>query len=232
MNAPAERPHGLSLLREPFEPHLIGKLPKPLRKDAQKGHCDECGGYHGLPAIHLDYVGHAALTHRLLDADPNWTWEPLSVGPEGLPMLDDFGGLWIKLTVCGVTRLGYGDAGNKSGADAIKETIGDALRNAAMRFGAALDLWHKGDLHPRTEADDEDRRRPAHSKGNERIPTTAQRIADEIIEAIQADLELRVVEKYTAACDDSERLADAVWARLSKRERDYVTEALNKAGGR
>ncbi|HEX7822877.1 MAG TPA: hypothetical protein VF463_19950 [Sphingobium sp.] len=23
-----------------------------------------------------------------------------------------------------------------------KEVIGDALRNAAMRFGAALDLWH------------------------------------------------------------------------------------------
>ena len=29
----------------------------------------------------------------------------------------------------------------------MKERIGDALRNAAMRFGAALDLWHKGDLH-------------------------------------------------------------------------------------
>jgi hypothetical protein len=29
----------------------------------------------------------------------------------------------------------------------MKEIIGDALRNAAMRFGAALDLWHKGDLH-------------------------------------------------------------------------------------
>lgn len=34
-----------------------------------------------------------------------------------------------------------------SGGDAVKEVIGDALRNAAMRFGAALDLWHKGDLH-------------------------------------------------------------------------------------
>ena len=36
----------------------------------------------------------------------------------------------------------------KSGGDAMKEIIGDALRNAAMRFGAALDLWHKGELHP------------------------------------------------------------------------------------
>ena len=41
----------------------------------------------------------------------------------------------------------------KSGGDAIKEVIGDALRNAAMRFGAALDLWHKGDLHKDAEDD-------------------------------------------------------------------------------
>ncbi len=62
-------------------------------------------------------------------------------------MLDRNGGLWIRLTVLGVTRLGYGDAEGKTGGNAIKEAIGDALRNAAMRFGAALDLWHKGDLH-------------------------------------------------------------------------------------
>jgi len=138
---------GLELLREPFPPHQISKLPKPKSKDAPKGKCAECGGWHGLPAVHLDYVGHAALTDRLLDADPNWTWEPLSMGAEGLPVFDGFGGMWIKLTVCGVTRLGYGDSAGKDGANAIKEVIGDALRNAAMRFGAALDLWHKGDLH-------------------------------------------------------------------------------------
>lgn len=96
----------------------------------------------------LDYVGHAALTDRLLDADPEWNWEPLHIDPDtGLPALDAIGGLWIRLTVCGVTRLGYGDAGEKKGTNAMKERIGDALRNAAMRFGAALDLWHKGDLH-------------------------------------------------------------------------------------
>jgi hypothetical protein len=137
---------GLKLLRQPFPAHQISKLPKPTKKDAPKGKCQECGGWHGLPAVHLDYVGHAALTDRLLDADPNWSWEPLSI-VDGLPVLDPFGGMWIKLTVCGVTRLGYGHAGDKTGGDAIKEIIGDALRNAAMRFGAALDLWHKGDLH-------------------------------------------------------------------------------------
>lgn len=140
---------GLKKLREPFPAHQILKLPKPYKKDAPKGNCKECGGYHGLPAAHLDYVGHAALTDRLLDADPAWGWEPLAT-INGLPAFDESGGLWIRLTVCGVTRLGYGNAEAKTYMDVgarTKEVIGDALRNAAMRFGCALDLWHKGDLH-------------------------------------------------------------------------------------
>ena len=137
---------GLRKLREPFEVGQINKLPKPYKRDSQKGKCNECGGYHGLPAVHLDYVGHAALTDRLLQVDPEWSWEPLAVGPDGLPQFDRTGGLWIRLTILGVTRLGYGDADGKSGGNAVKEAIGDALRNAGMRFGAALDLWHKGDL--------------------------------------------------------------------------------------
>jgi hypothetical protein len=96
--------------------------------------------------VHLDYVGHAALTDRLLDCDPLWNWEPMGVDALGQPAFSNQG-LWIRLTVCGVTRLGFGDAQDKKGPNAIKEMIGDALRNAAMRFGAALDLWHKGDLH-------------------------------------------------------------------------------------
>jgi hypothetical protein len=142
---------GLQLLREPFPANQISKLPKPYSKDAKKGQCSECGGYHGLPAIHLDYVGHAALTDRLLDVDPHWNWEPLSLDSNGNPLVDKDGGMWIKLTILGVTRLGYGDSQGKTGVNATKERIGDALRNAAMRFGAALDLWHKGDLHVQEE---------------------------------------------------------------------------------
>lgn len=130
-------------LRAPFPPEAIGKLPKPLSRDAKKGKCDECGGYHGLPAVHLDYVGHAAATDRLLKVDPGWTWEPFATGPDGLPLIAG-GGLWIRLTICGVTRPGFGD-GNST-----KEMIGDAIRNAAMRFGVALDLWAKEDLHAAT----------------------------------------------------------------------------------
>lgn len=136
---------GLARLRDPFLPNEINTLPKPFKKDSPKATCTQCGGYHGIPAAHIDYVGHAALTNRLLEADPQWTWLPLALGSDGLPKFDNSGGLWIKLTVCGVTRLGYGDAQGKTGANAIKEAIGDALRNAGMRFGAALDLWHKGD---------------------------------------------------------------------------------------
>jgi hypothetical protein len=148
---------GLELLREPFPENQINVLPRPYKKDSPKGKCQECGGYHGLPAVHLKYIGHAALTDRLLDADPNWTWEPLALDDKGYPVIDNNGGMWIRLTVCGVTRLGYGDAQGKTGGDAMKERIGDALRNAAMRFGAALDLWHKGDLHieePEQKADE------------------------------------------------------------------------------
>lgn len=116
---------------------LVGKLPKPTKKDNPPGRCQECGGWHGLPAVHLDYVGHADVTRILLLVDPEWTWEPLALDAAGLPAFDREGGLWIRLTVLGVTRLGYGD-----GPDP-KQRIGDALRNAAMRFGVALSLWSK-----------------------------------------------------------------------------------------
>jgi hypothetical protein len=138
----------LQLMRKPFADNQISILCKPTKKDNPPGRCNACGGWHKLPAVQLSYVGHAALTDRLLEADPHWTWEPLAYAPNGTPLIDADGGMWIRLTVAGVTRLGYGDAQGKMGGDAMKERIGDALRNAAMRFGAALELWHKGgDLH-------------------------------------------------------------------------------------
>ena len=106
-------------LRKPFPPSAIGKLPK--------------GG------TQLDYVGHAATTDRLLSVDPGWTWEPVAFDEHGLPAFQNKN-LWIRLTVCGVTRYGVGDG------NSLKECIGDAIRNAAMRFGVALDLWAKENL--------------------------------------------------------------------------------------
>ena len=76
-------------LRAPFSKEKIQKLPT--------------GG------LQLDYVSHAWVTDRLLEVDPTWTWEPVAFDQSGLPKFDENGGLWIKLTVCGVTRYGYGE---------------------------------------------------------------------------------------------------------------------------
>ena len=155
------KPTGLALLRAPFPAHQISKLPKATKaqnESPDKAQCKECGGWHHPKVIHLDYVGHAALTDRLLDADPLWYWEPLAL-KDGLPAFDSTGGLWIRLHVCGHSRIGYGHAASSTWKEIgarEKEVIGDALRNAAMRFGAALELWHKGEyLHAPPTADEE-----------------------------------------------------------------------------
>lgn len=145
----------VSALREPFRPEQVGKLPRITCGDCSKAsgkvcakhekkRCGECGSWITTAHIHLDYVGHAAATDRLLTVDPFWTWEPFAYDVDGLPAFDAHGGMWIKLTIAGVTRPGYGDQTNGKG---VKEVIGDAIRNGAMRFGVALDLWSKEDLH-------------------------------------------------------------------------------------
>ena len=118
-------------LRAPFDPAQIGKLPRA--------------------GIQLDYVGHAAVTDRLLSVDPEWTWEPCAVDEFGLPKMRKVGSeveLWIRLTVCGVTRIGVGVENEGTRGDIGKKLVSDALRNAAMRFGVALDLWSKEELIP------------------------------------------------------------------------------------
>jgi hypothetical protein len=127
-------------LRKPFPPESIGKLPK--------------GG------VTLDFVGHAVTTSRLLTVDPEWTWEPMAVDEHGNPQPDAAGNLWIRLTVCGVTRIGVGDG------NTMKIRIGDAIRNAAMRFGVALDLWTKEEL------EGEPSEHPPPEKKAERISAT------------------------------------------------------------
>jgi hypothetical protein len=192
-----ENAKGLALLREPFPANQISYLPKGGAK--------------------LAYVGHAALTDRLLDADPAWTWEPLAMSDNGLPVMDELGGMWIKLTVCGITRLGYGHAGAKTGGDAIKEVIGDALRNAAMRFGAALDLWHKGDLHAH-EAEETQETPPEPAK------LTPAQVADWLaaIGAAAAD-ELQGVVKRAYAAAEKARDREAYAAFRAAKQARAVT---------
>lgn len=149
---------GLAKLREPFPSEAIGKLPKVTCKacvdrnckDHTRKKCSECEAFMTPAHIHIDFVGHAQVTDRLLSVDPEWTWEPMAWAPDGLPALvrNERGtpvGMWIRLTVLGVTRPGYGSC-EQNKIEVVKELIGDALRNAAMRFGVALDMWSKGEL--------------------------------------------------------------------------------------
>lgn len=147
-------------LRKPFDKKVVGLLPKVscsgcaqvIRDKKGKAcashtykQCTACSAWITSAHIHLDYIGHAAVTDRLNTVDPKWTWEPAAVDPMGSPALDKENNLWIRLTIGGVTRLGVGD-----GKD-MKERVGDALRNAAMRFGVALDLWTKDELESTLE---------------------------------------------------------------------------------
>lgn len=126
------KPEQSNALLAPFPKSQIQQLPK--------------GG------IRLDYVSHGNVTRRLLEVDPEWNWEPMSFDDQGLPLFDERGGLWIKLTVCGVTRIGYGEPQGSDTYDRIKGAIGNAIRVAAMRFGVALDLWAKDLDHNIPEA--------------------------------------------------------------------------------
>lgn len=232
---------GLSLLRAPFPPNQISLLPKPTKNRAEmekltKARCKECGGWHATTnVIHLSYVGHAALTDRLLDADPAWSWEPMTL-KDGLPAYDTNGGLWIKLTVCGVTRLGYGHAGDKEGGDAIKEVIGDALRNAAMRFGAALELWHKGDLH----ADDDDKKPKGDSPGkiieqelamDGMTPEVSKAIRNEAlkigVDFYQVGVKAALGSYRAFEKDAGDGELEALWALLDSKVRNGIKKALD-----
>ncbi|MGF4045752.1 hypothetical protein ACX800_09875 [Paenarthrobacter nitroguajacolicus] len=155
----------LALLSKPFAQDEIEKLPKQVRKnDEERGKCEQgsrysadgfyCGGWHAR-SMHLDYVGHAGITDRLNAVDPLWHWEPFALSPAGTPLLTD-GGMWARMTVLGVTRIGFGDPGRNSGPNAIKETIGDFIRNAAMRFGVGTYLWSKSEAAAAKKIAEED----------------------------------------------------------------------------
>lgn len=150
----------LKRLRAPFTDDEISRRPilwcsecikaepRACRRHERRP-CQECGENVSDAHSHLRYVGHAAATARLLDVDPRWNWEPLVTDDQGEPRLDRFGGLWLRLTVCGMSRLGYGDADGKPlGTRAVKEIIGNGIRNAGMRFGMALDLWSGSRIRP------------------------------------------------------------------------------------
>ena len=205
----------LHKLREPFAPTEIRHLPRvwcgacknaPRGQSCQKHPITKCGACkQKMPNgghIDLRYVGHAEATNRLLNVDPFWDWEPLTVDERGLPRVDGYDGLWIRLTVCGMSRLGYGHADGKTGGNAVKEVIGDAIRNAGMRFGMALDLWTTSDLEiienggdPREQGQDGAvADQPAPARQEQGTPARPAEPAGEGKEAVLDRLYLQAIE--------------------------------------
>lgn len=234
---PEDHRDKLAKLREAFPAGVVGLLPKPTRKDAPKGSCSVCGGYHGLPAVHLDFVGHAAVTDRLLNVDPLWSWEPFATDERGLPALDRDGNLWIRLTVCGVTRIGVGDGLS------MKERIGDAIRNSAMRFGVALSLWTKDELesgNAEQKASEEGAPAVEAPTTRRQPPETGEGATDPQRQAIRAILrrlnvpdDREVRSEFLATLERSEGVtllnrAIQSTGELTKREASEVIDALTK----
>jgi hypothetical protein len=216
----------LDLLSAPFAADELEKLPKQMRgKDDDKGKCERgtrysadghyCGGWHAR-SIHLDYVGHAGITDRLNAVDPLWTWEPMAFTPHGTPLMSD-GGMWAKLTVLGVTRIGFGDAAGKTGPNAIKECIGDFLRNAAMRFGVATYLWSKSEAAAAKKIDELEQQEVQQPKASQPAQPTPQQLADKALTDAGTDLEkLQAVRAWATRAEAPKEYLDRVEAAITQ----------------
>jgi len=170
---------------------LVSKLPRysgprdTPKAQRRREACQICSSYHEVPAIHLDYMGHADVTLALIDVDPSWSWEPCAYDENGLPRVVNRDGrltLWAWLTVCGVRRLAVGTC-EATKSDPEKELVGDLLRNGAMRFGIGTALWSKADIH------DDPPQKPAPAAATKPEPKKKPAPTDDYIEA--AVLKLR-----------------------------------------
>jgi hypothetical protein len=110
-------------LRNPFPPELIGKIPT--------------GG------MKRDYVGHAAVTDRLLKEAPDFTYTVDHIETQNGHVV----GILATMTIGGKSIQEAGGVGAKNEwGEELKLAISDFLRRGAMRFGVALDLWSREDL--------------------------------------------------------------------------------------
>lgn len=121
-------------LRDPFPPELISKLPATNKRPA------------------LDYVGHAAVTDRLNTAAPGWTMSEPQFIVAIIDGQEHVMGVVCSMTIGTVTRWEVGDVDRPSEyGDEAKKALSNWIRRAGMRFGIALDLWAKEDLHSGVE---------------------------------------------------------------------------------
>lgn len=167
-------------LRKPFPTEAIGKMPR--------------GG------IQLDYVGHAAVTDRLntVVGPDNWNWEPIAYTEEGEPRITIRGQqarLWGRFTINGVTKPAVGTA-QASKVELEKELIGDLIRNGAMRFGVALELWSKDELESHVGHSENKTERTAPPGGHyDEAPAKPQVVAMKNPDEPVTDSQIGLIEK-------------------------------------
>lgn len=142
----------------------------------------------------LDFIGHARITQWLLEIDPLWSIEPVAFDEAGLPARVKHGnmvqaGFWM--TLCGHRRYCVGSAEDRK-SDIGKELVSDAIRNGAMRFGLALDLWSKLPLGEEPE--------PAPAKKTA-AKKTAKKTAEPAPVADDQTVDPAAIGKFKAVCD-------------------------------
>lgn len=143
----------LELLTVPFPESDVRYRPVVFCQACEAGSCAEhepvacerCG--QSVSSAHdcAPYVSHHEITQRLLDVDPAYFVRPIAFGPDGLPVRDGHGGLWVELVVHDehggeVARLGYGGSSGNEGSAGVATAKSYALRDAAEAFGIGHEL--------------------------------------------------------------------------------------------
>ena len=150
-------------------------------KDHKVAWCPKCRTTITEAHTCLDFVGHADVRARLCEVDPEWSWAPFEFPGTGSLVLSADGqpvGLWIMLTVGGVSKPGYGSV-DKGKAEAVKELIGDCLLRGTPvqteRGIVPIEEVRPGDLVPTREGW---RRVADHWLSHPAAPTKAVLLAD------------------------------------------------------
>lgn len=143
----------LELLRTPFPASVVQHRPEVFCLACEAGSCVEHEQRSCVRCLQVvsdahdcvPFVSHHEIKATLLAADPRYFVRPLAYGPDGLPVLDQYGGLWVELVVhdedgTEVPRLGYGDAAGNHGAAGVATARSYALRSAAEEFGVGAEL--------------------------------------------------------------------------------------------
>lgn len=175
----------------------------------------ECANCHerNIASGHYDIkgIGHIYVQRLFNEVDPFWSWEPVGVDENGLPAIQktmssvkrgatqkvEQSNLWIKVTVCGVTRLGVG-TDHSDAEDLYKKLVSDAIKNAGLRFGIAADL-----------REDKQKLVPAREGGLPRTGGNAPRASE--VKTIKPVTETETVKaEATVNADDVKRKQDVL----------------------